>query len=128
MPKARTHQTTMARRNTGRQAQKRTSKANRNAQVYAYQKEGGRNGEGATTTPEATQNRTRINASAHSARNSNPQGLMMPVLVALVCFGMAVALAFFSTDPNRYLFSGLAILMGCMWSYMAWARLRRLRR
>jgi hypothetical protein len=54
------------------------------------------------------------------------QGLFMPALVALGCWGLAVSFTFFSTDPNRLLWGGIAALMGIMWSFSFWLRLRRL--
>jgi len=126
MPKARAHQAA-TRGSTGHQKQRRKSNHIRNgAPIRQYQEreEDGKNTAGTAT--QASGNGARTNASTRSGNNT--QGLIMPILVAFVCFGLAVALALFSTDPNRYLFSGLAILMGCMWSYMFWVRLQRLRR
>ena len=56
---------------------------------------------------------------------SGTQGLVMPALVALGCWGMAISFAFFSADPNHYLFAGMAALMGLMWSFSLGLRIRR---
>ena len=45
------------------------------------------------------------------------QGIVMPALVALGCWGMAISFAFFSADPNHYLYAGMAAVMGLMWSF-----------
>jgi hypothetical protein len=57
---------------------------------------------------------------------SSYQGLLMPGLVALGCWGLAISFAFFSTDPNRLIWGGMAALMGVMWSFSLWRRLRKL--
>jgi hypothetical protein len=41
----------------------------------------------------------------------------MTALVALGCWGMAISFAFFSADPNHYLYAGMAAVMGLMWSF-----------
>ncbi|TMC22812.1 MAG: hypothetical protein E6J34_05095 [Chloroflexi bacterium] len=56
------------------------------------------------------------------------QGLIMPAAVALACWGLAISFAFYSTDANRLLWCGFAILMGLMWSFSFWLRLRKVRR
>ena len=70
-------------------------------------------------------------ANAKVSRSSNVgvsgyQGLFMPALVALGCWGLAISFSFFSTDPNRLLWGGMAALMGIMWSFSFWMRLRKL--
>jgi hypothetical protein len=49
----------------------------------------------------------------------------MSALVTLGCWGMAISFAFFSADPNHYLFAGMAALMGLMWSFSLGLRIRR---
>ena len=48
---------------------------------------------------------------------SGRQGIVMSALVALGCWGMAISFAFFSADPNHYLYAGMAAVMGLMWSF-----------
>ena len=55
------------------------------------------------------------------------QGLIMPAVVVLACWGLAISFAFFSTDANRLLWCAFAILMGLMWSFSFWLRLRKVR-
>jgi len=38
---------------------------------------------------------------------------------------MAISFAFFSADPNHYLFAGMAVLMGLMWSFSFGLRIRK---
>lgn len=58
---------------------------------------------------------------------SQTQGLVMASMVALGCWGMAVSFIFFTTDPNRYVYGGIAALMALMWSSMFGIRLRKAR-
>jgi hypothetical protein len=58
---------------------------------------------------------------------SQTQGLVMAGMVALGCWGMAVSFIFFTTDPNRYIYGGIAVLMALMWSSMFGIRLRKAR-
>jgi hypothetical protein len=57
--------------------------------------------------------------------SSATQGLVMSGMVALGCWGMAVSFIFFTTDPNRYLYGGMAALMALMWSSMFGMRFRK---
>jgi hypothetical protein len=57
--------------------------------------------------------------------SSGTQGLVMAGMVALGCWGMAVSFIFFTTDPNRYAYGGIAVLMALMWSSMFGVRLRK---
>ena len=57
--------------------------------------------------------------------SSGTQGLVMAGMVALGCWGMAVSFIFFTTDPNRYVYGGIAVLMALMWSSMFGIRLRK---
>jgi hypothetical protein len=56
------------------------------------------------------------------------QTLVMPAMVALGCWGMAISFAFFTTDPNRYLYAGMAAVMALMWSFSFALRVRKTRR
>jgi hypothetical protein len=61
------------------------------------------------------------------SKPSGTQGLVMAGMVALGCWGMAISFIFFTTDPNRYMYGGIAVLMALMWSYMFGVRLRKAR-
>lgn len=50
----------------------------------------------------------------------------MPIMVVLGCWGLAVFFAVFSTEPNRLLFAGMAVLMALMWSFSLGLRLRKM--
>jgi hypothetical protein len=54
------------------------------------------------------------------------QTVIMPGMVALGCVGMAFTFAVFSSDPNRLLFAGLAMVMAIMWSVSFGVRLRKI--
>jgi hypothetical protein len=58
---------------------------------------------------------------------SGPQSLVFPGMVALGCWGMAYTLMFLTSDPNRYLFGGMAVLMALLWSFSFGVRVRKLR-
>jgi hypothetical protein len=62
---------------------------------------------------------------AASPGASGVQGMIMPALVALGCWGMAFSFAVFSTDANHLLFAGMAALMAIMWSVSCGVRLRK---
>jgi hypothetical protein len=49
----------------------------------------------------------------------------MSGMVALGCWGMSISFIFFTTDPNRYVYGGIAVLMALMWSSMFGVRLRK---
>jgi hypothetical protein len=53
------------------------------------------------------------------------QTLVMPAMVALGCWGLAISFAFFTTDPNRYLYAGMAAVMGLMWAFSFALQLRK---
>lgn len=132
MPKARTHRRGAGRSRTESQKQGRETQGVGKV-APGQDREGRANGksragEAGQTLGSAARSGSLARSKGASRARSGTQGVMMPILVACVCFGTAVALAFFSADPNRYLFSALATLMGCMWSYMFWVRLRRLQR
>jgi len=56
---------------------------------------------------------------------SSYQALIMPGMVTLGCLGLAISFSFFTTDPNRFLYGGIAALMALMWAYSFWLRLRK---
>jgi len=58
---------------------------------------------------------------------SSYQALVMPVIVALGGIGLAIFYAFFTTDPNRFLYAGMALLIASTWLFSFWLRLRRMR-
>lgn len=62
-----------------------------------------------------------------SPRVAGPQSLVFPAMVALGCWGMAFTLAYFYTDPNRFIFAGIAVLMALLWTYSVVVRIRKLR-
>jgi hypothetical protein len=62
------------------------------------------------------------------SKPAGTQGLVMAGMVALGCWGMAISFIFFTTDPNRYMYGGIAVLMALMWSYMFGVRVRNARR
>src|SRR6202048_1486900 len=62
-----------------------------------------------------------------SPRVAGPQSLVFPSMIALGCWGMAFTLAYFYTDPNRFIFAGMAVLMGLLWTYSVVVRIRKLR-
>ena len=55
-------------------------------------------------------------------------GMIMPGMVALGCWGMAFTFTVFSTDPNRLLYAGMAVLMALMWSVSFSMRARKVLR
>lgn len=54
------------------------------------------------------------------------QNLFMSAMVALGCWGFAATFIFFTTDPNRYLFGGMAVIMAMMWTALFANRLRKM--
>lgn len=62
-----------------------------------------------------------------ASRVVGPQGLIMPSMVALGCWGMAISFAYFYNDPNHWLFAGMAALMALLWSYSVYVRFRKVR-
>lgn len=67
-----------------------------------------------------------INRRFLSPTVSGPQSLLFPALVGLGSWGMAFTLIFLTTDPNRYLIGGMAILIALLWSFSFSVRLRKL--
>jgi hypothetical protein len=90
----------------------------------ANAKQGTSNGRAASTvgaTEPASVNRRFI-----SPRVSGPQSLILPGMVALGCWLMAYTLMFLTTDPNRFIFGGLAVLIALLWSFSLGVRIRKL--
>jgi hypothetical protein len=52
----------------------------------------------------------------------------LPGMVALGCWLMAYTLMFLTTDPNRFIFGGLAVLIALLWSFSFGVRVRKLLR
>lgn len=55
------------------------------------------------------------------------QSLVWPIMVTLGCWGLAYTFLFYSTNPNHYIFGGMAILMALMWTFVTGLRVRKLR-
>ncbi len=55
------------------------------------------------------------------------QGLIMPGMVVLGCWGLAILFIFFASYPDHILYGGIAVLMALMWSLSFGLRLRRIR-
>ena len=64
--------------------------------------------------------------SARRIRTPHRISLLMPALVALGCWGMAVSFIFFSTYADRNIFGGMAVLMALMWSFSFALRVRKM--
>jgi hypothetical protein len=60
-----------------------------------------------------------------SLESQGKQNLVMYAMVALGCWGMAISFVFFTTDPNRYLYGGIAVIMALMWSFTFGLSLRK---
>ncbi len=60
-------------------------------------------------------------------RARGPESLIMPVMVALGCWGFAFSFIFFSTEANHVLFGVMAALVALMWSVSVGLRIRKLR-
>ena len=69
---------------------------------------------------------TLANRPFFSPRVAGPQSLIFPAMVALGCWLMAYTLVFLTTDPNRYLIGGLAVLMALLWTFSFGLRVRKL--
>ena len=59
-------------------------------------------------------------------RVRGPESLIMPVMVALGCWGFAFSFIFFSTEANHVLFGVMAALVALMWSVSVGLRIRKL--
>ena len=53
------------------------------------------------------------------------QHLVTAACVALGCWGFAFSFAFLTSDPNRYVYGGMAAVLGLMWSVLFALRLRK---
>jgi hypothetical protein len=62
----------------------------------------------------------------NQAKSPSPQSLILPVMVALGCWGMAVSFLFFYNDPNHLLYGGMAVCMALIWSFSLGLRIRRM--
>lgn len=60
-------------------------------------------------------------------RVRGPESLIMPIMVALGCWGFAFSFIFFSTEANHVLFGAMAALVALMWSVSVGLRIRKLR-
>ncbi len=82
-----------------------------------------------TATDEQTEQTSRAARRTEQRSKANEvssyQSLIMPGMVTLGCLGLAISFSFFTTDPNRYLYGGIAALMAVMWAYSFWMRLRK---
>jgi hypothetical protein len=87
-----------------------------------------------TTTSRQTEQTGRANSriaqrseqKSRAERASSYQSLIMPAMVTLGCLGLAISFSFFTVDPNRFLYGGIAALMALMWAYSLWLRLRKI--
>jgi hypothetical protein len=71
-------------------------------------------------------NTTLANRPFFSPRVAGPQSLILPAMVASGCWLMAYTLVFLTTDTNRYLIGGLAVLMALLWTFSFGMRVRKL--
>ena len=71
-------------------------------------------------------NATLANRPFLSPAVSGPQKLILPAMVASGCWLMAYTLVFLTNDPNRYIFGGMAVLMGLLWTFSFGVRVRKL--
>jgi hypothetical protein len=78
----------------------------------------------ATTTSTLSPRQTTVRA-ALQARNNGTPSLIMPAMVALGCWGLAISFAFFSSEQNHLLFGGMAALMAILWSVNLGLRVRK---
>ena len=76
-----------------------------------------------STIPTSRRNTGR--GSAVASRMDAAQGIVMPVFVALGCWGLAISFLFFFPDPNHVLYGGMAAAMGLIWSIMVGLRISR---
>ena len=67
-------------------------------------------------------------APARAINKSNSMsGMIMPAMVALGCWGLALSFTFFTTEQNHLLFGGIAALMAVMWSVSLGLRVQKAR-
>jgi hypothetical protein len=62
-----------------------------------------------------------------SPQVSGPLNLIMPMMVALGCWGFAFFFLFMYADPNHVLYGGMAIVMALLWTFSVAMRVRKLR-
>ena len=84
-----------------------------------------------SVTPVSTASANGTNATLANRRFlspavSGPQSLIFPAMVASGCWLMAYTLVFLTNDPNRYIFGGMAVLMGLLWTFSFGVRVRKL--
>ncbi len=117
MPKARARK---KRTNSGRSVQGRRSSAQHTARLS-------QSGEvlTATTLSESSQKVQSARRAGAMQNMRNGSNLAMIAMVALGCWGFAFTYLFLTTDPNRYLFGGMATIMALMWSVYFGVRLRK---
>jgi hypothetical protein len=60
-----------------------------------------------------------------SALQRGGQNLVTAACVALGCWGFAFGFAFLSSDPDRYVYGGMAAVLALMWSVLFAMRLRK---
>ncbi|HJT59313.1 MAG TPA: hypothetical protein VJ761_22590 [Ktedonobacteraceae bacterium] len=126
MPKARKRtgrSQTIARSGKATTVQSRTSGTGRSATATTTHREpSSQVSEGSSRRP----NIASANRPFASSGVRGPQSLIMPGMVALGCWLMAFTLFFLSTDPNRNLFGGMAVLMAALWTFSFGTRARKL--
>jgi len=61
-----------------------------------------------------------------ASRVRGPEGLILPAMVALGCWGFAFSFIFLSTEANHVLFGVMAALMALLWSFNVGMRIRKL--
>ena len=118
-------------------ARKRTGKYQsntRSGKATAVQSRAGDASRSVTATSPGSVQSSRVRESSQETANRpflspavrGPQSLIMPGMVALGCWLMAFTLFFLSTDPNRNLFGGMALLMAALWTFSFGTRARKL--
>jgi hypothetical protein len=123
-------------------ARKRTGKYQsntRSGKATAVQSRTGGTSHSVTATSPGRVQSSRVRENSQETANSSlanrpflspgvhgPQSLIMPGMVALGCWLMAFTLFFLSTDPNRNLFGGMAMLMAALWTFSFGTRARKL--
>ena len=107
-------------------AQSRVTRASQNTAV-AQRERGAAIPASAPTAAPGSAQAAGMNRRIVSPRVAGPQSLVFPAMVALGCWGMAFTLAYFYTDPNRFIFAGIAVLMALLWTYSVVVRIRKLR-
>lgn len=78
-----------------------------------------------TSDVPVAQAKSRSARAAKKAAAKGWQNLAMTTMVALGCWGMSVSFVFFTTDPNRYVYGGMAAVMAALWTGMFGMQLRK---